>query len=220
MKKHISRFFKDPRLIQILEFPVLLLGALPENTPALYSLMNYADIIGGTWYPEGGFHAVVKAMHQLAEELGATFYFDQPVTGIQVTGKKSSKVVTTDFEFQPDAVIGSADYHHIETALLPHGYQSYSEQYWNSREMAPSCLIYYVGLNKKLVNVQHHLLFFDVPFEQHANQIYKVREWPDDPLFYVSITSVTDPQSAPEGGESLFFLIPVAAGLLNDDEPM
>ena len=220
IKKHIRRHFSHPRICQLLEFPVLFLGALPENTPALYSLMNYADIAGGTWYPGGGFYSVVKAMHQLAEELGASFYFDQPVERIEISGKKASKVFTTDLVFEPDAIIGGADYHHIETALLPKKFQSYSERYWNSREMAPSCLIYFVGLNKKLLNVQHHLLFFDVPFKQHAQQIYKAHEWPDDPLFYVSIASVTDPSVAPEGGESLFFLIPVAAGLLNDDAPM
>lgn len=42
--KHIRRFFKHPKIIQLMEFPILFLGALPENTPALYSLMNYADI--------------------------------------------------------------------------------------------------------------------------------------------------------------------------------
>ena len=220
IKKHIQRHFTHPLIRQLLEFPVLFLGALPENTPALYSLMNYADIVGGTWYPQGGMYGVVNAMHQLAEECGATFYFNQSVERIEVAGKKATKVVTRDLVFEPDVVIGGADYHHIETALLPKGFQSYSDQYWNTRELAPSCLIYFVGLNKRLNNVLHHALFFDVPFEHHANQIYKTPEWPDNPLFYVSIASVTDPTVAPEGGESLFFLIPVAAGLSNDDEPM
>ncbi len=220
VKKHIHKYFKHPRIRQLLEFPVLFLGALPENTPALYSLMNYADIVGGTWYPKGGMYSIVKAMQRLAEELGVTFYFDQAVERIEVKGKNAARVFTRDLVFEPEAVIGGADYHHIETSLLPEKFQSYSNRYWNTRKLAPSCLIYFVGLNKRLPAVPHHSLFFDVPFERHAKQIYKSQEWPDDPLFYVSVASVTDRSVAPEGGETLFFLIPVAAGLSNDDAPM
>jgi phytoene desaturase len=86
--------------------------------------------------------------------------------------------------------------------------------------MAPSSLLYYVGLNKKLKNVLHHTLFFDVPFEAHAREIYGNPKWPEKPLFYVSAVSQTDLSSAPEGGENLFFLIPVAAGLHGDTEEL
>jgi phytoene desaturase len=120
--------------------------------------------------------------------------------------------------FEADAVIGGADYHHIESALLPDAYKSYTEAYWNKRVMAPGCLIYYVGLNKKLNNILHHSLFFDTSFEQHGKEIYETKQWPKDPLFYVSATSVTDNTVAPDGCENLFFLVPVAAGLANDTE--
>jgi phytoene desaturase len=86
--------------------------------------------------------------------------------------------------------------------------------------MAPGCLLYYVGLNKKLKNVKHHSLFFDVPFKQHAEEIYLTKKWPTEPLFYVSITTATDESMAPEGCENLFLLIPVAPGLENDLEEL
>lgn len=84
--------------------------------------------------------------------------------------------------------------------------------------MAPSCLLYYVGLNKTLNNIRHHSLFFDTDFQRHAKEIYITKEWPSNPLFYVSATSVTDPTVAPAGCENLFFLVPVAAGLQDDTE--
>ncbi|TXT32736.1 MAG: phytoene desaturase, partial [Chitinophagaceae bacterium] len=59
IKTHVAKHFKNPKLVELMEFPVLFLGALPENTPALYSLMNYADIKGGTWYPKGGMYRIV-----------------------------------------------------------------------------------------------------------------------------------------------------------------
>jgi len=235
MKSHVEKYFNHPRLRQILEFPVLFLGALPEKTPALYSLMNYADMIGGTWYPYGGMYSIVKAMHQVAIELGVHFHFDEEVTKIAVgngianavhtktTGTKQenkNSVTSTIKEYKPDIVIGAADYHFIESVLLPGKSSTYSEKYWEQRTMAPSCLLYYVGLNKRLKNLLHHSLFFDVPFERHAEEIYTTNKWPVNPLFYVSATSVTDNTVAPPGCENLFFLIPVAAGLKEDTDEL
>ena len=218
MKKHIHKYFRHHRIRQLLEFPVLFLGALPEKTPALYSLMNYADIIGGTWYPEGGMFSIVKGMYRLALELGVNFKFNEAVTRIGMVKDRAKMVSTNKSDYEADAIIGSADYHFIENQLLPKGFQSYSEDYWDKRLMAPSCLLYYVGLNKKLKNVLHHNLFFDTSFETHGKEIYTTKTWPAEPLFYVSVNSITDPQAAPEGCENLFFLIPVAAGLEGDDE--
>ncbi len=221
VKNHVSKYFKSLELQQLMEFPVLFLGALPEKIPALYSFMNYADIVGGTWYPQGGMYSIVKAMHNLAVEWGVEFYFNQNVTEIIIEKSSAKKVLTqTNNYFDVDAVIGGADYYHIENALLPEAYRSYSENYWNKRVMAPGCLIYYVGLNKRLKNLSHHSLFFDTSFEAHGKEIYETKKWPEAPLFYVSATSVTDNTVAPEGCENLFFLIPVASGLTNDDEEL
>lgn len=218
VRKHISKFFRHPGIRQLLEFPILFLGAMPANTPALYTLMNYADIKGGTWYPMGGMYNVVDGMYRLAKELGVKFVFQEEVTGLNISGNRISGVLTKDNEYPADVVIGSADYHFIEQTLLPEKYRTYSPAWWQKRKLAPSCLIYYVGLNKKLSNVRHHNLFFDTPFEKHSEEIYKSKSWPSDPLFYVCVGSVTDDTVAPPGCENLFFLVPVAAGLFDDDE--
>lgn len=220
IKKHIAKYFRHPKLRQIMEFPVLFLGALPEDTPALYSLMNYADIHGGTWYPEKGMYSVVEGMFRLAEETGVKFHFNESVKEIVVEKGTAKKVVTDKNVYETDIVISSADYHFTETTLLQPEYKGYSDTYWDKRLMAPSCLLYYVGLNKKLKNVAHHSLFFDVPFEQHGKEIYSEPGWPGDPLFYVSVPSVSDTSVAPENGEALVFLIPVAAGLKGDTEAL
>lgn len=220
IKKHIHKHFTHPRIRQLLEFPILFLGALPENTPALYSLMNYADIVGGTWYPDGGMYSIAAAMHQLAVETGVEFRFNEAVQQIEVSGGKARQVVTSKATYTADVVIGGADYHHVETKLLEPAFRSYTEAYWDSRLLAPSSLLYYVGLNKKLSNIRHHNLVFDVPFEVHAQEIYTTKQWPSNPLFYVCAPSVTDETVAPPGCENLFFLIPVAAGLQGDDEQL
>jgi phytoene desaturase len=216
MKTHVSKYFSDPRLRQLMEFPVLFLGAMPEQTPALYSLMNYADAVGGTWYPAGGMYSIVNAMYNLALEQGVVFHFNEPVTSIKVDASAIKTVITNQAEYSADVIIGSADYHHIENELLPATHRSYSSSYWNSRLMAPGCLIYYVGLEKRLTNLQHHSLFFDTPFDVHARQIYDQPAWPSEPLFYMSATTVTESEMAPPGCENLFLLVPVAAGLSGD----
>ncbi len=224
MKKHIGKYFRHPQLQQLMEFPVLFLGALPQHIPALYSLMNYADIKLGTWYPEGGLNTVAVSMHTLATEVGVKTLFNQNVTNINIEAGKAVSVTTlsTNGEeiFFADAIISAADYHFTETKLLSTKYQTYSQAYWDKRVMAPSCLLYYIGLNKKLNSVQHHSLFFDVDFDLHGNEIYDTPKWPSDPLFYVCASSVTDSKVAPAGCENLFFLIPVAAGLVGDTEEL
>jgi phytoene desaturase len=220
MKKHVQKHFTDPRLRELMEFPVLFLGALPEKIPALYSLMNYADVKLGTWFPVGGMYEIVKAMHRLAEDQGVRFLFNQNVEEIKTVDGKATGVVVNGEYREADVIVSGADYHFTETKLLHHHDQSYSEAYWNNRVMAPSCLLYYVGLNTRLKNVLHHSLFFDTDFTQHGKEIYDTPQWPSDPLFYVSATTQTDPSGAPEGCENLFFLIPVAAGLEGDTEEL
>ncbi len=226
MKKHVRKYFQHPKLIQLIEFPVLFLGALPADIPALYSLMNYADIKLGTWYPDGGMFRIAQAMHDLAKEQGVQFVFNANVEKITIENGRAKQVIatvekdeqTTSLVIDAEVVIGAADYHFIETKLLPPAYQSYSAAYWDKRVMAPSCLLFYVGLNKKLTNITHHTLFFDVDFDVHGAEIYQHPQWPTEPLFYVSATSVSDESVAPDGNENLFFLIPLAAGLEGDTE--
>ena len=225
MRKHIGKYFKNPQLVELMEFPVLFLGALPQNIPALYSLMNYADIKLGTWYPKGGLNAVAVGMHKLAEELDVKCLFNKNVEKINIENRKAVSINFSSTEngtqtLEADVIISAADYHFTETKLLEEKYRTYSEAYWDKRVLAPSSLLYYIGLNKKLKNVQHHSLFFDVDFTTHGNEIYKTPMWPTEPLFYVCASSVTDTDVAPAGGENLFFLIPVAAGLEGDDETL
>ncbi len=216
--KYIRKHFKHPHLIQLLEFPVLFLGAKPQDTPALYSLMNYADIMLGTWYPMGGMHKIVEGMVSVAKEQGVTFKTSHEVQKIEVENGIAKRVHTTQGIFDADAVVGGADYNHIDQNLLDPKYRNYTPEYWDKRKMAPSSLIYYIGVNKRLPNLKHHNLFFDTDFEEHADAIYTNPSWAEDPLFYVCCPSQTDDSVAPEGHENLFILIPSAPNLEDTDE--
>ena len=214
---HARKFFTHPRLLQLIEFPILFLGATPQNTPAMYSMMNYAEMVGGTWYPMGGMHKIIEGMVALAEEKGVKILLNQTVEHIETTNKMARRVRTDKDVFEADVVVGSADYNHIETALVDPANRNYDDAYWAKRVMAPSSLLFYLGVSKRIPKLDHHNLFFDEDFGLHAQEIYETPKWPSKPLFYASAPSKTDPSVAPEGSENLFLLIPVAPDLVDND---
>ena len=216
ISKEVRKKFNNPRLVAILEFPVLFLGAKPSNTPAFYSFMNYADFGLGTFHPKNGMFSVIDGMKQLAESLGVTIHTNATVDKINIDNGKATSIVINGNEVEADIVLSGADYHHTET-LLPQQYRQYSEKYWDNRTFAPSSLLFYVGFDKKIEHIEHHTLFFDVDFEAHAYTIYDEPSWPEHPLFYASFPSKTDINCAPEGKEAGIFLIPLAPGL--EDTP-
>ena len=217
--KHVRKYFSHPKLIALMEFPVLFLGAMPQDTPALYSLMNYAGLKLGTWYPQGGFIKVIEGMKSVAEQNGAVFHLNSPVEKIEIENNKATNVIVNGEKIYCDALIASADYHHVENKLLSKEFRNYDENYWEKKTMAPSSLIYYLGVRKKIKSLQHHTLFFDEDLEQHSKEIYKNPEWPSKPLFYVCCPSKTDEHLAPKGHENIFLLMPIAPGL-NDTEEL
>tara|TARA_B100001093_G_scaffold467941_1_gene487502 strand:+ start:4452 stop:5930 length:1479 start_codon:yes stop_codon:yes gene_type:complete len=218
-RKYVRKYFKHKKLIQLMEFPVLFLGATPKNTPALYSLMNYSGLYQGTFYPIGGFTEVIAALVNLAEEKGVKINCNAEIKKVHTSGSLARGLEINGDIYNFDGIVAGADYHHVEQSLLDESLRNYSQDYWDKREMAPSSLLFYIGLDKKMKDVEHHTLFFDQDFDEHAKEIYDDPKWPAAPLFYMSCTSITDPTVAPEGKENVVILIPLAPGL-DDSQKM
>ncbi|MFZ4261922.1 phytoene desaturase family protein [Sphingobacterium sp. HJSM2_6] len=216
-RNYVNKYFKHPYLRSIMEFPVIFLGASPKHIPAMYSLMNYGGYALGTWYPKGGFFQLVLAMESLALELGVVFHLDEEVQSFYFAGNQVQGLRTVKQAYVFDQVIASSDYEHTES-LLPSHFRNYSESYWSSRTFAPSCLIYYLGFNKRIDHLHHHTLFFEHEIDTHLATIYEDKKWPDKPLFYVCCPSKSDEQVAPEGHENIFLLMPIACGLDDHEE--
>ena len=212
IKREVNKDFKNPKLTQILQFPVLFLGAKPSDTPAFYNFMNFADFGLGTWHPKNGMYSIVEAMVSLAKSLGVKIFLNSPVEEILLKKNKAIGIKIKNEKILSDIILSGADYHHTET-LIPSNYRSYSESYWDNKVFAPSSLLFYIGIDKKVKNVSHHTLFFDVNFDTHASAIYDNAKWPDEPLFYANFPSISDPNMAPKGKEACFILIPIAPGL-------
>ncbi|MDP5061574.1 MAG: phytoene desaturase family protein [Maribacter sp.] len=212
ISSQVRKSFKNPKLVSTLEFPVLFLGAKPSNTPSFYNFMNFADFGLGTWHPKGGMYEVIKAMASLAKELGVKVHTNSAIDKIEVTNGKATGVICNGKTIIADVVLSGADYQHSES-LLDEKHQQYSKSYWDKKVFAPSSLLFYIGFDTKLNNVEHHNLFFDTDFELHAKEIYDTPKWPTNPLFYANFPSITDASMAPDGCETGFFLVPIATAL-------
>jgi phytoene desaturase len=219
LDRSVRRYFSDRRARQILEYAMVFLGTSPQAAPALYSIMSHVDLNLGVHYPIGGLSAAAAGIAKLAEEQGVRIRLGAEVRGIHVDdgSGRATRVVTAEDEVETDVVLVNADYAFSETNLLEDRYKTLPGRYWKRRVFAPSMFILYLGLNKSLRNVVHHNLYFSEDWNEHFDTIFKVPTWPQEPCFYVSCISKTDPQMAPRGQENLFVLVPVAPGLTDGE---
>lgn len=218
LDKYTKRYFKNDKLRKILEYSMVFLGGAPKNTPAIYSLMSHIDFNLGVWYPEGGINRVVQALVTLAESYGACMSYNSPVERIEVVDGRARGVIVNGDLVEADIIIANSDYHHTETVLLEKKFQTYSESYWEKRTIAPSAFILCLGYDRKIKGLKHHSLFFDHDWMKHFDTIFEDPSWPEHPSYYVSCASKTDSTIVPPGGEALFVLVPVAAGLEDSDD--
>ena len=217
-KDFVGQYFKNEKLRALMEFPVIFLGAMPKDIPALYSLMNYGGYKLGTWYPLGGFSKIIDGMYQVAKNLGVNFHFNKPIEKINIENGRAKSVSINNKSIAFDGIIASSEYAFTESKLLVPQYRNYLSSYWEKKTFAPSCLIFYLGFNERIPNLKHHTLFFENDLNNHAFEIYEDKKWPTKPLFYTCCPSKTDNTIAPENHENVFLLMPIATGIIDSEE--
>lgn len=209
----VSRFFKHPRLKQILEYSSVFLGASPYDAPAIYTLMSTLDYRDGVFYPRGGMATVAQSMQKLAEKAGARFYVSSPAKEITAADGRATGVMLESGEYvAADIVISNADLHFTETKLLDKQWQTYPQKYWKKRNPGPSSLLLYLGVKGGLPELEHHDLLFVDNWKENFQAIYKDRTIPSPASIYISRTTATDEGFAPTGHEALVVLVPLPAG--------
>ena len=218
----VRRRFGDRRARQILEYAMVFLGTSPNDAPAMYALMSHVDMTQGVYYPAGGMAAVARGIQKIAGEQGVDFRLGTEAVGIETSNGRATGVRVRGAdgaeEVLPcDAVLANADYAHVETELLAPADCCHPRRYWERRVTAPSMFLMYLGVNKRLERLAHHNLYFQPDWNVHFDAIFKRPAWPEDPCFYVSCITKTDPGMAPPGCENVFVLVPVAAGMEDGD---
>jgi phytoene desaturase len=217
LDKFVRKFFTDTRARQILEYAMVFLGTSPADAPALYSIMSHVDLKLGVFFPDGGMNGVAQAMAKLVAQRGGTILCDHDVTKLVVEGRRVTEVVTKQGRFTADLVLNCGDYAWSETNLLEPQWQTYKKPYWEKRTFAPSMFLVYLGINRTLPDLEHHNLYFSADWDKHFDTIFHTPSWPENPCFYLSAITKTDPTMAPAGSENLFLLVPVAPGLNDTD---
>jgi phytoene desaturase len=219
LQNYVYKSFGSEKARKILLYPSVFLGTHPAMTPAFFSLMNHIDMNMGVWYPLGGMGKIVEALKQLCVEQGVELVTDAEVVQVQIKDGYVNRLMTKQGEQHLAAgVVVNADYAHFETELIGPEYRTYSSSYWRSSKLAPSALIFYWGMSKKLEGLSHHNLMFKNDWEAHFASIFENPHWSEQPSYYICTPSKSDLQVAPKGGENLFVLIPAASGLDDDDE--
>lgn len=213
LHRQARKSFTDPRLLQIIEYPAMFLGASPYNTPALYGLLNHAVLAQGVFYPMGGMYEVVCALVAISKKYATAYRTNTPVEKIIVEQGRAQGVIAHGQELQADIVISDAGRWHTETALLDAPHRDYSARFWRNRTLAPSALLLCLGVDRQYDSLAHHNLLFSKHWRRNFQDIFGGASFPADPSLYVCVPSKTDPRVAPKGSENLFALVPVAAGL-------
>lgn len=214
---HVSNYFQNEKVKQMLLFNIVFLGGTPRNTPAFYKLMTHATM-NGVYYPEGGMYELVKGMQSLAENLGVNIETDTPATKIQESND-GYIVQSNDESFQSDIVVSNADYQYTEQNLLEESLRNNDSSYWYSIEYAPSALMLYLGVEGTLDMFEHHSLIFPENWDEHFQTIEDSSGLPENPAYYVNVPSRTDDTVSPDDSESMVVLVPIGSGMnLSEDE--
>lgn len=212
--RRVNKYVHDDRLKHVLEFMTVFMGGSPQNIPGMYTLLMHVDMGLNIWYPMGGFGAVARAFERLGTSMGVEYVYNTPVQEIIVKNGSVTGVRTDDgLVLDCDVVVANADYHHVQTKLLPKTRADISPSAWQQKVLSPSGLIISLGVSKQLPGLQHHNLFFDTDWDAHFRAAFTDKHWSVSPLFYLCVPSKTDPAVAPLGSENLFVLAPQSAGI-------
>jgi phytoene desaturase len=222
LEKHVAASFRDTRLRQVLGYPAVFLGSSPDRTPSMYHLMSRLDLGDQVLYPQGGFTRLVEVLASLAERHGARLHTGTEVTRILTRDGARGRAEVQGVAYAPpgggtatvlaDLVVGAADLHHLETALLEPGLQTHPERAWEHRSPGPGAVLALLGVEGRLPQLPHHSLFFTSDWKQNFGDIFGAdARVPDPASIYVCKPSETDSTVAPEGCENLFVLVPVPA---------
>jgi phytoene desaturase (3,4-didehydrolycopene-forming) len=209
-----SRYFWSERLRRVFTFATMYMGMSPFNAPATYSLLQYAELAEGIWYPRGGFQTVLAALRGVGERLGVKYQLNTAVKQIlmRADGKTARGVVLeSGEELEADIVVVNADLVYAYSNLFPQTSpqtQAYGQSL-RRKEGSCSSISFYWSLDRKVPELQTHNIFLADEYRESFDAIFDRQTLPTEPSFYVNVPSRIDPSAAPEGRDSVIALVPV-----------
>ncbi len=208
----VGRFFENnDKLSKAFSFHSMFLGLSPLESPAMYSLITYADLALGMWYPQGGMYRLVEDLVQLAEDKGVILRANAPVAEIEIArGHVTGVRLTSGERVSADIVISNADlpytYRHL---IAPAWRGAYSERRLERMRYACSGYILFLGVKKTYAELPHQSIYFAGDYRANLEAIFHTHTLPEEPSFHLNHPTATDITAAPPGHSLLYLLAPM-----------
>jgi phytoene desaturase len=212
---NMGDYFDDRRLKAAFTFQDMYMSLSPYEAPAMYSLLQYAELADGIWFPMGGMYRLVEALTSIAEKSGVRFMYNAPVERINVDGRQAAGVTLADGrQIQADLVVANADLPYVYRCLLPDDGMA---RRLERKRYTCSTVMFYWGLDKQYPQFGAHNLFLAEDYRQSLDRVLQDLTLSDEPTFYMHTPARVDPSLAPEGQDTLVVVMPV--GHMNDTTP-
>ncbi len=207
----VGAFFKSDKLRKAFSFHSMFLGLSPFDAPAMYSLITYADLALGMWFPKGGIYSIIEDMLSIADEMGIEIRTNAPVGEIWIEdGKVKGLKLQSGEVVAADMVVSNADLPYTYRCLVPAQYRKqYTDEKLDRMKYACSGYLLYLGVNKVYPNASHQALYFTDDYKGNLDAIFRDKVLPDEPSFHLNIPSLSDPTLAPPGHSAIYVLAPM-----------
>ncbi len=209
----VNAHFSDPRLRQIFQRFATYNGSSPYLAPATFNVIPYVEARFGGWYVEGGMARIPEILNNLARERGITFHYNTEVIRYDEKGAQTRDGLT----HQADIVIVNGDVirAYRDWIRVP-GHRKQSLR-MSRQELSLSGFVMLLGVKRRYPQLGHHNLFFSRDYPREFAQLFEDKTFPDDPTIYISITSRSDTDHAPEGCDNFFVLVNAPANTRSID---
>ncbi len=205
--RHMSAYFKQPRLKAAFTFQDVYMGLSPFEAPATFSMMPYTELAHGVWYPQGGMSSIVQALVNIADQAGVEFVYDAAVERIEVNGTRAKGVILEDGrQFEADVVVANADLPYVYQNLLPH--DRYGDRMAHKR-FSCSVISFFWGVDRPYPQLGPHTLFLADDYRNNFKSIIQHLDLPSNPSLYIHAPARLDPATAPAGEDTLIAIVPV-----------
>lgn len=207
--EHIKEHFSSSQARQIISLVAFFLGRTPFDTMAIYSLLSYTEFQHDGYYNvEGGMYNIVEGLVAELEKRGAKFIYNTEIVDFVKAGRAVSAVVDKQGKtYSAQVFLSNADAAVFRGRVLKR--KNYSEKRLSKMEWTMGYLTFYIGINEKLPQLSLHNYYLGTNYEEYAHNILKNPDTLQKPYYYVNVVSKFNPDCAPQGCESLFFVCPV-----------
>ncbi|MEX0722204.1 MAG: phytoene desaturase family protein [Balneolaceae bacterium] len=207
--KRVDSRFESPHLRSFFKRFATYNGSSPLQAPATLNVIPHVEINKGAFYVKGGLYKIIEALTELASSLGVNFHFDSKIEQIIIQDSQAAGIrLSGGKEIHSHLIVANSDVTETILNLIPDKAIS-SRKKKKMAAVEPSCSGYVLllGINTVYDQLEHHNVFFSEDSELEFKQIFRDKIMPNDPTIYISNTSHSDPNHAPEESSNLFILV-------------